>query len=296
MRHIAEMVANGCNVVLTHGNGPQVGNILIQNEVGSPAVSPMPMDVCGAESQGQVGYMLEQCLVNHFARRGQTNPVVTIVTQMAVDPDDPAFTHPTKPVGPFYTEDRARELEVEEGFVMREDAGRGWRRVVPSPDPKEIIPMRSIDALVREGTLVVCAGGGGIPVVRQSSGGLAGTAAVIDKDLGAALLATGLNADLLMILTDVPAACINHRLPDERSLARVTLAEMEAYAAEGHFKAGSMGPKVEAALRFVRTGGTALIGSLADAPRMLRGEAGTQIVPQQLHPAAKHVEAELAAC
>lgn len=279
MRHIAEMVIDGYEVVLTHGNGPQVGNILIQNELGSGAVSPMPMDVCGSESQGQLGYMLAQCLRNHLARRDALRPVVTMLTETRVDADDPAFSNPTKPVGPFYTEERARELQLEQGFVMREDAGRGWRRVVPSPDPKQIVPLPAIAELVAGGTLVVCAGGGGIPVIRQR-GGLTGVAAVIDKDLGAALLAGGLGADTLMILTDVPAVYIDYRGPDERALAQVTLSEMEAYAAEGHFKAGSMGPKVEAALRFVRAGGgAALIGSLADALEMLHGDAGTRIVP-----------------
>jgi carbamate kinase len=279
MRDIAEMVVDGYKVILTHGNGPQVGNILIQNEMGAGAVSAMPMDVCGAESQGQVGYMLEQRLINHLRRRGCQCPVVTIVTQTAVDADDPAFSNPTKPVGPFYIEERARELQLEQGFVMREDAGRGWRRVVPSPNPKEIVPLAAIVGLARDGALVICAGGGGIPVVRHASGALAGVAAVIDKDLGAALLAAGVGADVLMILTDISSVFVDYRGPDERALGHITLSEMEAHAAEGHFKAGSMGPKVEAALRFVRAGGTALIGSLNDAPLMLRGEAGTRIVP-----------------
>lgn len=296
MRSIAEMVLDGNEVVLTHGNGPQVGNILIQNEMSSGAVATMPMDVCGAESQGEIGYMLEQRLVNHLRRRGCDAPVVTVVTQTAVDPDDPAFGNPTKPVGPFYSEERAKELQLEQGFVMREDAGRGWRRVVPSPDPKEIVPMSAIAALVAAGAVVICTGGGGIPVIRRD-GDLCGVAAVIDKDLGAALLARGLDADMLMVLTDVPAACVDYRTASERALGAVTLAEMETYAADGHFKAGSMGPKVEAALRFVRTGGTAMIGSLTDALAMLRGEAGTRIAPDSTPaPVREEPHREPAAC
>lgn len=299
-RECAEMFGNvikaGFSLCVVHGNGPQVGNILIQNEMSSGAVATMPMDVCGAESQGEIGYMLEQRLVNHLRRRGCDAPVVTVVTQTAVDPDDPAFGNPTKPVGPFYSEERAKELQLEQGFVMREDAGRGWRRVVPSPDPKEIVPMSAIAALVAAGAVVICTGGGGIPVIRRD-GDLCGVAAVIDKDLGAALLARGLDADMLMVLTDVPAACVDYRTASERALGAVTLAEMETYAADGHFKAGSMGPKVEAALRFVRTGGTAMIGSLTDALAMLRGEAGTRIAPDSTPaPVREEPHREPAAC
>jgi carbamate kinase len=284
MRSIADMVADGYQIVLTHGNGPQVGNILIQNERAVPEVSSMPLDVCGAESQGEVGYMLEQRLLSHLRRRGRRDAVVTIVTQTVVDPKDAAFDDPTKPVGPFYSAERAKELRLEQGFAMREDAGRGWRRVVPSPDPQEIAPLGAIATLVLSGHVVICSGGGGIPVVRTPAGEFAGVAAVIDKDLCAALLARSLGADMLMILTDVSSVYLDYGGPDQRALDRVKLSEMEAYAQAGHFKAGSMGPKVEAALRFVRSGGTAVIGSLEDAQSLLHGKAGTRIEPDAEKP------------
>jgi carbamate kinase len=284
MRNIADMVADGHQVVLTHGNGPQVGNILIQNEMGASEASVMPLDVCGAESQGEVGYLLEQRLLSHLRRRGLQDPVVTIVTQTVVDPEDDAFSDPTKPVGPFYSAERARELQLEQGFDMREDAGRGWRRVVPSPDPKEIVPLGAVATLVLGGHVVICSGGGGIPVVRKRGSEFVGVAAVIDKDLSAALLARSLGADMLMILTDVSCVYLDYGGPGERALRHVKLSDMEAHAAAGHFKAGSMGPKVEAALRFVRTGGTAVIGSLDAAPLLLSGKAGTRIEPDSEKP------------
>ena len=279
MRRIAELVQDGWRVVLTHGNGPQVGNLLIQNALAEKAVAPMPMDVCGAESQGQIGYMLEQSLVNHLRRRHLEVPVVTVLTQVAVDPHDEAFAHPSKPVGPFYTEEQARTMMLEQGLAMREDAGRGWRRVVPSPEPQEIVPRKAIVDMVADGILVICSGGGGIPVVRGRGGALSGVDAVIDKDLAAALLAREVGADALLILTDVPTVFIDYNTPEQRALATVTQAEMEAYAAAGHFKAGSMGPKVAACLRFVAGGGVAVIGSLTEVVPALAGRAGTRIVP-----------------
>src|SRR5665648_496177 len=270
MRRIAELVESGWRVVLTHGNGPQVGNLLIQNALAAKTVAPMPMDVCGAESQGQIGYMLEQTLQNHLRMRRLEVPVVTVLTQVAVSANDKAFANPSKPVGPFYSEAEAKKMMLEEGLAMREDAGRGWRRVVPSPEPVEIVPREAVVDMV----------GGGIPVVRARNGALSGIDAVIDKDLAAALLAKEVAADALLILTDVPQVYIHYNTPLQQALGTVTLAEMQAYAAEGHFKAGSMGPKVAACMRFVAAGGTAIIASLTEVVQAMAGDAGTRIVPE----------------
>ncbi len=278
MRRIAGLVEDGWRVVLTHGNGPQVGNLLIQNALASKTVAPMPMDVCGAESQGQIGYMAAQALANHLRKRRLEVAVVTIVTQVAVDPRDKAFANPSKPVGPFYSEADAKKMMLEEGLAMREDAGRGWRRVVPSPEPREIVEIEAIRDLVNDGVLVVCSGGGGVPVVR-SRGALNGIDAVIDKDLAAALLAKELGAEALLILTDVPKAYVGYGTPEQAALDTVTAGQMRTFAAAGHFKAGSMGPKVEACLRFVDAGGEAVIASLREVGPALAGEAGTHIVP-----------------
>jgi carbamate kinase len=280
MRRIAELVENGWRVVLTHGNGPQVGNLLIQNALAAKTVAPMPMDVCGAESQGQIGYMLEQTLQNHLRMRRLEVPVVTLLTQVAVSAGDKAFASPSKPVGPFYSEVQAKKMMLEEGLAMREDAGRGWRRVVPSPEPVEIVPIKAIVDMLADGICVICSGGGGVPVVRGRSGALSGIDAVIDKDLAAALLAKEVGADALLILTDVPQAYIHYGAPEQQALTTVSLAEMQAYAAAGHFKAGSMGPKVAACMRFVAGGGTAIIASLTEVVPALNGDAGTQIVPE----------------
>jgi carbamate kinase len=278
MRRIVALVEDGWRVVLTHGNGPQVGNLLIQNTLSAKTVAPMPMDVCGAESQGQIGYMAAQALANNLKKRKLVAPVVTIVTQVAVDAKDKAFANPSKPVGPFYSEAEAKRMMLEEGLAMREDAGRGWRRVVPSPEPKEIVELEAIRDLVENGCLVICSGGGGVPVVHSRSA-LGGIDAVIDKDLAAALLAKELGADALLILTDVPKAYVHYGTPEQTALDRVTASEMRAYASEGHFKAGSMGPKVEACLRFVDAGGEAVIASLTEVGPALAGRAGTHIVP-----------------
>ena len=278
MRRIAQLVEDGWRVVLTHGNGPQVGNLLIQNALAAKTVAPMPMDVCGAESQGQIGYMAAQTLANHLRKRKLEAPVVTIVTQVAVDPKDKAFANPSKPVGPFYSEAEAKKMMLEEGLAMREDAGRGWRRVVPSPEPREIVELEAVRDLLDGGCLVVCSGGGGVPVVR-SRGALSGIDAVIDKDLAGALLARELGADALLILTDVPKAYVHYGTPEQQALDTVTASQMRAYAAEGHFKAGSMGPKVEACLRFVDAGGESVIASLTEVGPAMAGRAGTHIVP-----------------
>ena len=276
-RRIARLVADGWRVILTHGNGPQVGNILIQNDLAARLVAPMPMDVCGAETQGQIGYMLQQSLHNHMVKLRLRVPVATFLTEVVVDERDPAFAAPSKPVGPFYPEARARELAIEQGLVVREDAGRGWRRVVPSPRPTEIVQRPAIADAVAAGVLVVCNGGGGIPVVRHRDGSLHGVEAVIDKDLAAARLALDLEADVLLILTDVAAVYVGYKSPGQRALAQVDVVEMERYQAAGEFKAGSMGPKVEAALQFAHAGGRAVIASLLDVAAALRGQAGTTI-------------------
>lgn len=279
-RCIADVLVDGYRVVVTHGNGPQVGNLLIQNELGSGVVAPMPMDVCGAESQGQIGYMFQQCLANHLRRREKDTAVATILTETEVSAEDPAFASPSKPVGPFYDERRARKLLLESGFAMREDAGRGWRRVVPSPEPTRLVQTEVICDLVRAGVAVICSGGGGVPVVRHTSGSYHGVEAVIDKDLAAALLAADVGADVLMILTDVPKVYLGYNTPEQLALDKVTIVAMEEYERQGHFKAGSMGPKVNAALRFARCGGTSIIAALLDLGPALRGETGTWILPQ----------------
>ncbi|MEW6308595.1 MAG: carbamate kinase [Bacillota bacterium] len=278
-RQISALVRGGYRVIVTHGNGPQVGNILIQQEEGAGVVPPMPLDVCGAKSQGYLGYMLQQALSNELKAAGLDATAVTIVTQVAVDPQDKAFADPTKPVGPFYTEERARELEAAKGWRMKEDAGRGWRRVVASPDPKRIVEAEAIRAIVRTGAVVIACGGGGIPV-HESAAGLSGLEAVIDKDLAGERLAQEVEADILLILTDVEQAAINYRQPGETWLGTITVAEARRYQAEGHFRAGSMGPKMEAAVRFTANGGEfALITSLDKATAALAGRTGTRIVP-----------------
>lgn len=285
-RRIVRLVAAGHQVVVVHGNGPQVGNILIQQAAAEKIVAPMPMDVCGAESQGQIGYMLEQCLMNHVHRLRLPTEVVTLITETVVSEDDPAFANPTKPVGPFYSELRAREMAIEQGFAMREDAGRGWRRVVPSPEPREIVQLGAVRTLIERGCLVICTGGGGVPVLRGRDGTLSGIAAVIDKDLAAARLALDLDADTLLVLTDVPRVYLDYRTSRQRGLSRLSTAEAERYVAEGHFKAGSMGPKVEACLRLARAGREGIIASLTDAEEALRGAAGTHFVPNEHHQGA----------
>jgi len=276
---IARLVDDGCRVVITHGNGPQVGNILIQNEAASAEIPPMPMDACGAESQGLIGYMLERSLDNRLRCLGREVPVCALLTETEVDPADPAFASPSKPVGPFYSEDRAKALVLEKGYVMHEDAGRGWRRVVPSPDPKRVVQSEVVRSLLRDGVLVICSGGGGIPVARDDSGAYHGVEAVVDKDLAASVLAADVGADVLMMLTDVEKVYLHYRTPGQTALHRVSVADMTRYLGEGHFKAGSMGPKVDAGLRFARGGGLAMIAHLQEIEPALRGETGTWIVP-----------------
>lgn len=274
---IAALVEGGHRVVVTHGNGPQVGSLLLQQAAATAAVPPLPMDVCGAMTQGWIGYMIAQALGNALARRDHpaAGRIATIVTQALVDAADPAFAHPTKPVGPFYSAAEAQTL-IDQGLAMVEDSGRGWRRVVPSPRPTGFVERAAIRTLVEAGLLVIVNGGGGVPVVRDGAGRLHGVEAVIDKDLGAALLARELEADRLLILTDVEQVALDYKKPTQRLLSRLTAAEARAYLAAGQFAAGSMGPKIEAAAQFVEGGGRqAIITQLYRAGAALAGATGT---------------------
>ena len=276
--HIADIVQVGYEVVITHGNGPQVGRILLASE-GAAALTPaMPFDVCGAMSQGYIGYHLQQCLQQELQKVNVKKPVATIVTQVLVDKNDKAFQNPSKPIGPFYSEDEAKSLAAEKGYAMKEDAGRGWRRVVPSPLPIGIIEIEPLKALVDNGCVIIACGGGGIPVIKAEDG-LEGVPAVIDKDFASERLAEELNADMLVILTVVDKAQVNFNKPDQRGIDLCTAEEMETYIKEGHFAPGSMLPKVEACVKFVKSqaGRTAVISSLEHAGQAIEGKAGTRI-------------------
>lgn len=279
-RHVADVLAAGWNVVLTHGNGPQVGFILRRSELSLHELHPVPLDSVDADTQGAIGYMIQQQLGNEFRRRGQDRRVVTVVTQVRVEADDPAFARPTKPIGAWMDEATARRREAQEGWTVREDAGRGWRCVVASPEPREIVELDAIRDLVAREYVVVAVGGGGIPVVRDpESGDLRGVAAVIDKDLASALLARALDADVFLISTAVPRVCLDWGKPTQREVAVLTVAEARRHLAEGQFPAGSMGPKIEAAVRFVESGGrAALITAPDQLVAALEGRAGTRIV------------------
>lgn len=274
--YIAEIISRGYEVAIAHGNGPQVGRILLSFETAKTA---MPFDVCGAMSQGYIGYHLQQALGESLKKRNIHTPIVSIVTQVVVDKEDPAFQHPTKPIGAFYTETQAKELEVEKGYVMKEDAGRGWRRVVASPLPKRIVELETIRQLWAS-TIIITVGGGGIPVVEDISGDLSGTAAVIDKDYAAELLAEDTDADILLILTEVEKVALNFGKENQEDLTSLTTSEIEQYITEEQFAPGSMLPKVLAAKKFVESnsGKKAIITSLYKAVDALEGKAGTVIV------------------
>ena len=281
MAAVARLIALGYHVVITHGNGPQVGDILLQQEAAKEQVPPMPMDVCGAESQGQIGYMIQQALGNALRRHRVTRPVCTVLTQVLVNADDPAFANPSKPVGPFYSASQGEAMRAK-GYSVIEDAGRGYRRVVPSPQPREIVEIKVIRALIQRSAIVVCSGGGGVPVLRDEDGQLRGVEAVIDKDLAGALLATQLEADRLLILTDVANAAINFRQPDQQDLGRISPAEARHYIEQGQFAKGSMLPKVLASVRFAESapGRSAHITRIENALAALKGEAGTMVAAE----------------
>lgn len=271
--YIADIVERGYEVIVAHGNGPQVGRIVIQNEVASASTPAMPFDVCGAMSQGMIGYHIQQGLSKVLRHRGINKNVVTVVTQVVVDKDDPKFKAPSKPIGPFYTEEEAKAIAAEKGYTMKEDAGRGWRRVVASPLPVEIVELDAVKTLNDAGFVVVTVGGGGIPVVRNEAGDLEGVAAVIDKDLASEKLARDMDADALVILTAVEKVSINFKKPDQKDLDRMSAAEAKQYIKEGHFAPGSMLPKIEAALNFVESkpGRIAIITSLDKAVDAIEG-------------------------
>jgi carbamate kinase len=279
MQPIARLIRDGAEVVLSHGNGPIVGNILIRNEAARDQIPPMPLDVCGADSQGGIGYMMQQSLQNELRRVGLGDrPVVTIVTQVVVDERDPAFRRPTKPIGPFYAEDRARLLAKEKGWTIVEDAGRGYRRVVPSPKPLEVVEIAAIRQIVEDGGVAIAAGGGGIPVSRQWDGSLHGVEAVIDKDLASSLLARLLGCQTLVIVTGVDRVALRYGKPDQRELERATPDELQGWMEEGHFPPGSMGPKIQAAIEFVRGGGReVVITSPERLTEALEGKTGTLV-------------------
>jgi carbamate kinase len=282
-RYLADMIAAGWDIAIGHGNGPQVGFILRRAEVAAKyeGIHEVPLDVCGAESQGSIGYELQQALQNELYHRGIRKNVCTIITQTLVDRDDPAFRHPSKPIGGFMNEQEARRREREMGWTVAEDAGRGWRRVVPSPMPKEIVELDSIRLLIEAGIVVITVGGGGIPVVDIGDGEYRGVAAVVDKDYASSLLARALQADLFLIATAVEKVALYYGQPNQRWLDRMTLAEAQRYLAEGiHFAPGSMAPKIQAIIWYLEAGGKqALITSPEHIGRALRGETGTWIVP-----------------
>jgi carbamate kinase len=265
-------------LVVTHGNGPQVGNLLLRSDLAAGLLPRLPLDTCVADTQGGMGFMLQQCLDNAFRQAGVRRSTVTVVTRTVVDADDPAFRSPSKPIGDFYDEAEARRRMDADGWAMREDAGRGWRRVVPSPEPREIVEQPAIEALLDTGAVVVAAGGGGIPVVRRPDGSLAGVEAVVDKDLASALLAGRLGAEVLLVLTGVEHVAVDFGRPGQRDLHELGAAEMAAHAAAGQFAPGSMLPKVQAVLRFLEGGGRrAVITTPELSEKALTGEIGTQV-------------------
>ena len=279
-RHITDLLERRYHIVITHGNGPQVGFILLRSEHSRGILHQVPIDSIVADTQGALGYQIQQALENEFHRRGLKKSVATVVTQTLVDRNDPAFAKPSKPIGQFYTHAEAEDRMRVEKWIMVEDAGRGWRRVVASPKPVRIIESEVIKHLVKDGYVVIAAGGGGIPVVADEQGNLSGVAAVIDKDLASAVLAEAISADLLVISTAVEKVCLNYGKPNERALDSMTAAEARRYVAEGHFQAGSMLPKVEACLQFLEAGGREALITCPDAlPVALKGKTGTRVVP-----------------
>jgi len=282
-RHIADMIEQGWTVAIGHGNGPQVGFVLRRSEIAHrvEGIHEVPLDVCGADTQGATGYMLQQNLYNEFLSRGIDKKVTTVVTQVEVDRNDPAFQNPSKPIGGFMEKDQALEKKEKEGWSVVEDAGRGWRRVVPSPLPKRVVEEPAVKGLIDLGMCVVTVGGGGIPVVADEQGHLQGIAAVIDKDYASSLLASRVGAELYVISTAVEKVALNFGKPEQKWLDKLTVAEAKAYLAEGtHFAKGSMAPKIQACIWFIERGGKqAIITNPDNIGRALKGETGTRIVP-----------------
>lgn len=280
MAHIAGMIEAGWDVIVTHGNGPQVGFILRRAELSLHELHPVPLDYCGADTQGAIGYMFQQALYNEFLSRGIEKQAATVVTQVLVDKDDPAFENPSKPIGSFMDEDVAKKQADSEGWTVVEDAGRGWRRVVPSPRPLRIVQAEAIQTLVKSGFVVIGVGGGGIPVIEDKDGNLVGVEAVIDKDFASALLATSLRVDLFVISTAVEKVALNFNKPDQKWLDRMTVSEARRYLEEGHFAKGSMEPKIQAILGYLESGGQrALITNPENIEHALEGQTGTELVP-----------------
>ena len=282
MRQVASLAAAGSQIVVTHGNGPVVGNIVLRNDAGYEkyGIPPMPLFVCGADSQGGLGYMIQQNLQNAMLLQGLDIPVATVVTQVQVERDDPAFANPTKPIGPFYTEEQARALAERFGWTVVEDAHRGWRRVVPSPRPHRVVELEVIRRLIEAGVVVIACGGGGVPVVTCEENRLEGIDAVIDKDRASALLAEKIGADTLVIVTQVEKVCRDFGTDREQPLDELPVAEAERLLAAGQFPPGSMGPKIESAVAFLRAGGRTVL--ITDPPHLeaaIHGEAGTRLVP-----------------
>jgi carbamate kinase len=281
-RHIADMIEDGWDVAIGHGNGPQVGFILRRSEIAHKVAGmhELSLDVCGADSQGAIGYALQQNLQNELYRRGIHKPVATIITQVLVDKSDPAFENPSKPIGSFMEEAEAKQRASDLGWNVVEDAGRGWRRVVPSPLPKKVVEIEAVKTLIDAGVIVVTVGGGGIPVIEKAEGEYTGTAAVIDKDFASALLATKIDADMLLISTSVEKIALNFGKPNQEWVDQMTLAEAKNYLAEGtHFLKGSMAPKIQAIIWFLEAGGKqAIVTNPENIGRALKGETGTRIV------------------
>ncbi|HXG57497.1 MAG TPA: carbamate kinase [Thermoanaerobaculia bacterium] len=280
-RWLAEIVRQGHKLIVVHGNGPQVGNILIQAEEASTKIPPQSLDVCVAQTEGSIGFLLQQAIRNRLEALGISGEVSTVLTEVEVDPNDPAFKRPTKPIGPFFTRYRAEALERDLGWTMREDAGRGWRHVVPSPRPRRILNVNTIRHMLEGATVLIAAGGGGIPVVRGRDGQWRGVEAVIDKDYAAAALGIELNVDLFIILTGVAKVAIRFGTPEQQNLDVITAADAERHLAQGEFPPGSMGPKIEAAVQFVRATGKEVLITDVDHLReaLAEGKGGTRIVP-----------------
>jgi carbamate kinase len=280
MAYIAKMASQGKRIVITHGNGPIVGNIVIRNEAAKDIIPPMPLYICNADSEGGIGFMLQQALYNQLKKLNAHRDVATIVTQVVVDKNDPAFSKPAKPIGPFYTKEEAERIKQQKGWTIHEDSNRGYRRVVPSPKPLKVIEADIIKRLAMDGVIVIAAGGGGVPVVEVNEGKLQGIDAVIDKDLTTAVLANAIRAETFIDLTQVDSVYINYGKQNQKPLDRPALSEVKKYLTQGEFPSGSMGPKIEAAIEFLETGGKEVIITTPElVEAAMKGKAGTRITP-----------------